>query len=159
MVALAAAPPRGLTLDGGTCRARVGQGRMRGAAEREGHEGCRIDSLSPLAGRHSQGIIMNKTLIALAAAVAATLSLGAYADTVTKSEANAQTTQAKGDYKADKAQAKADYNANKQDCRETTSGAVKRACKNDAKAQEKQDKADAKLDYKEQKADIKANTN
>jgi hypothetical protein len=60
--------------------------------------------------------------------------------------------------RADKAQAKADYNANRNDCKQTTSGAVERACKKDAKAQEKQDKADAKLDYKVDKSDIKANT-
>ena len=101
---------------------------------------------------------MNKTLIAVLAAAAATLSLGAHADTVTPSQADAQKVEAKGDYKADKAQAKADYNQNKHDCKETTRGAVERACKKDAKAQAKQDKADAKLDYKVDKADIKANT-
>jgi hypothetical protein len=101
---------------------------------------------------------MNKTLVTLLAAAVTTLSLGAHADTVTQSQADAQKAQAKGDYKTDKAQARADYNANRQDCKDTTSGAVERACKKDAKAQEKQDKADAKLDYKQDKADIKANT-
>ena len=101
---------------------------------------------------------MNKTLIALLAAATATLSLGAYADTMTPSQADAAKTQAKGDYKADKAQAKADYNQNRADCKETTSGSVERACKKDAKAQEKQDKADAKLQYKQDKADIKSDT-
>ncbi|MEO5686665.1 MAG: hypothetical protein ABIR54_04825 [Burkholderiaceae bacterium] len=49
----------------------------------------------------------------------------------------------------------------KHDCKQTTRGAVERACKKDAKAQEAQeaqDKADAPLDYKVDKHDIKANT-
>jgi hypothetical protein len=100
---------------------------------------------------------MNKTLIA-ALAAAATLALGAWADTVTPSQADAQKTSAKVDYKSDKAQAKADFNQNKHDCKQTTRGAVERACKKDAKAQEAQDKADAQLDYKVDKHDIKANT-
>jgi cell division septum initiation protein DivIVA len=103
--------------------------------------------------------IMNKPLIALLAATAATLSLGAYAaDTMTHDEADAAKAQAKADYKADKAQAKADYHANKADCERHTEGAVERACKHDAKAQAKVDKADAKLDYKQDKADIKGET-
>jgi len=101
---------------------------------------------------------MNKTLIALLAACAATLSLGAYADDLTHTQADAAKAQAKADYKADKAQAKADYHANKADCERHTEGAVERACKHDAKAQAKVDKADAKLDYKQDKADIKAET-
>ena len=108
--------------------------------------------------RTTESVTMNKTLLALLAATVATLSVGAHADTVTPSQADAQKAEAKGDYKTDKAQAKADYNQNKNDCKATTSGAVERACKKDAKAQEKQDKADAKLDYKIDKADIKANT-
>ncbi len=101
---------------------------------------------------------MNKTLIAALAAAAATMALGAWADTVTPSQADAQKTPANGDYKSSKAQAKADFNQNKHDCKQTTRGAVERACKKDAKAQEAQDKADAPLDYKVDKHDIKANT-
>ena len=122
-----------------------------------GHGTCRIPCSARSLVRTTE-TIMNKTLIALLAATVATLSLGAHADTVTPSQADAQKTEAKGDYKTDKAQAKADYNQNKNDCKATTSGAVERACKKDAKAQEKQDKADAKLDYKIDKADIKDNT-
>jgi len=100
---------------------------------------------------------MNKTLIALLAASAATLSLGAYADdTMTHDQAEAAKAQAQADYKADKAQAKADYHANKAACERHTEGAVERACKHDAKAQAKVDKADAKLDYRQDKADINA---
>jgi hypothetical protein len=103
--------------------------------------------------------IMHKTLLPLlAAAVAATLPLGAYADTMTPSQADAQKAQAKGDYKADKAQAKAEYDASRQECKDTSHGAAERACKKEAKAQEKQEKADAKTNYKEDKADIKGNT-
>ena len=91
---------------------------------------------------------MNKTVIALLTAAAATLSLGAHADTVAQSQADAQKAQAKGDYKGDKAQAQADYRHNKNDCKEAASGGVERACKKDAKAQEKQDKADIKSNTK-----------
>ena len=103
---------------------------------------------------------MNKILIALFAASAATLSLGAYADddTMTHTEAGAAKAQAKADYKADKAQAKADYHANKADCERHTEGAVERACKHAAQAPAKVDKADAKLDYKQDKAAIKSAT-
>ncbi|HEY8977321.1 MAG TPA: hypothetical protein VIN75_24120 [Burkholderiaceae bacterium] len=100
---------------------------------------------------------MNKTLTALLAACAATLSLGAHADdTMTHDQAEAAKAQAKADYKADKAQAKADYRANKIACERHTEGAVERACNRDAKAQAKVDKADAKLDYRQDKADIDA---
>ncbi len=101
---------------------------------------------------------MNKTLIAVLVAAAATLSFGAHADTITPSQADADKTQAKGDYKADKAQAKADYNQNRTTCKQATRGGVERACKKDAKAQEKLDKANAKVDYKADKADINAAT-
>lgn len=54
---------------------------------------------------------MNKTLIALVAASAATFSLGAFADEST-AQASVDKAQAKADYKSDKAQAKADLKAN-----------------------------------------------
>jgi len=116
--------------------------------------------LSPPRRAHHGNAIMNKTFIALLAASAATLSLGAFADddTMTHTDAGVAKAQAKADYKADKAQAKADYHANKAACERHTEGAVERACKHDAKAQAKVDKADAKLDYKEDKADIKSDT-
>ncbi len=102
---------------------------------------------------------MNKTLIALLTAAAATLSLGAHAGaTLTHSEAADQKTEAKADYKADKKAAAADYDLNKADCKVNSSGSVERACKKDAKAQTRLDKADAKVDYKSDKADTKANT-
>ena len=136
----------------------VGQHLIRPDVESQRHSACRHGCSSPTPRVLYGKTTMNKTLIALLAAAVATLSLGAQADTVTQSQADAQKTVAKGDYKADKAQAKTDYNANRQECKDSTSGAVERACKKDAKAQEKQDKADAKLDYKQDKADIKANT-
>jgi hypothetical protein len=102
---------------------------------------------------------MNKTLIALVAAAAATLSLGAYADdTLTHGQASVANAQNKVDYKADKQGAKDDLAANKADCRAETTGSVQHACKKDAKAQAKLDKADAKVDYKAEKQDIKSDT-
>jgi hypothetical protein len=136
----------------------VGQRRVGGHGGVRRHRACRTRGSARLVGRITERPIMNKTLIALLAATVATLSLGAHADTMTPSQADAEKTQAKGDYKADKAQAKADFNQNRTECRQTTSGSVERACKHDAKAQEKQDKADAKLQYKQEKADIKADT-
>ena len=102
---------------------------------------------------------MNKTLIAVLTAAAATLSVGAHADeTLTRAQAADQKAEAKADYKAEKKAAKANRDLNKADCEVETSGSVERACKKDAKAQAKEDKADAKLDYKADKADIKAHT-
>ena len=78
---------------------------------------------------------MNKTLVAVLTAAAATLSVGAYADeALTHSEAADQKTEAKADYKADKKVAKANHDLNKADCKVETSGSVERACKKDAKA-------------------------
>jgi hypothetical protein len=107
----------------------------------------------------SRRTAMNKTLIALLAATAATLSLGAYADeALTHGQAGVANAQNKADYKADKQAAKDEMAANKANCRAETSGGVQHACKKDAKAQAKLDKADAKVDYKGEKADIKADT-
>jgi len=104
--------------------------------------------------------IMNKTLIALLTAAAATLSFGAHADSAADAQARADykadKAEAKADYKSDKAQAKADYKADKAACENETSESVEHACKHDAKAHAKKDKADAKLQYKSDKADAKA---
>jgi hypothetical protein len=105
---------------------------------------------------------MNKTLIALLAAVAATLSLGAGAATVdgslTHSQAADMKTQSNAQYKADKKIADARLDLDKADCKTALNGATERACKSDAKAQSKKDKADARLVNKAEKADIKADT-
>lgn len=102
---------------------------------------------------------MNKTVIALLTAAAATLSMGAYAaDELTHSQADALKDQSNAQYKADKKMADANLDVNKADCKTEFSGGVKRACKADAKAQAKQDKADAKLVNKAEKADINSNT-
>jgi hypothetical protein len=102
---------------------------------------------------------MNKTLIALLAATAATLSFGAYADdTLTHSQAEALKDQSTAQYKANKKIADANLDVNKADCKATTDGAVERACKADAKALAKKEKADAKLVHKAEKADINAET-
>lgn len=67
--------------------------------------------LSPIRRALNGKTLMNKTLIALVAASAATFSLGAFADEST-AQASVDKAQAKADYKSDKAQAKADLKAN-----------------------------------------------
>ena len=105
---------------------------------------------------------MNKTLLALLAATATSLSFGAMAAdndaTLTHSQASALKDQSDAQYKANKKMADADADVNKADCKAALSGGVKRACKDDAKAQAKKDKADAKLVNKAEKADIKSDT-
>lgn len=132
------------------------------ASVRARHGACRALCLALTIGHHNRKTPMNKTLIALLAAAAATLSFGAYADAgdapLTHSEAADLKTQSNADYKANKKVADANHALNKADCKENTSGGVARACKKDAKAQARQDKADAKLGNKADKADIKADT-
>lgn len=126
------------------------------------HGACRVRGSAPHIGHHHRKNTMNKTLIALLAAVAATLSIGAQAAdadaTLTHSQAADLKTQSNADYKANKKIADADHAVNKADCKTTLSGGTERACKKDAKAQAKLDKADAKLVNKSEKADIKADT-
>jgi hypothetical protein len=118
--------------------------------------------VQPLPGHHRRKLPMNKTLLALLAAAAATLSIGAQAAdadaTLTHSQAADLKTQSNADYKASKKIADADHAVNTADCKTTLGGGTERACRKDAKAQAKLDKADAKMQNKAEKADIKNDT-
>ena len=102
---------------------------------------------------------MKKTLSTLVLALAAGVSITAYAadDTaaVTKQEAKSLKATSEGDYKARKNIAEAKEDLNKADCKANLEGSTKRACDQSAKANAKARKADAKLVHEAEEKAIK----